>query len=199
MMRVNTQIAMSQTDLLLGRPRTLTDLSVEYGDRHWYAVYTRARHEKRVEEQLRRKSVETLLPIYETLRRWKNGRHRVQFPLFPGYAFVRIALKDRLEVIKVPGVVRLVGFDGKPTPLPEEEINGLRRGLAAGVEIRPHPYLTVGRGVRVVSGPLQGMRGILVRRKSQLRVVISLELIMRSMMADVDIADIRPDPSASGR
>jgi transcriptional antiterminator NusG len=169
----------------------------EYAEPHWYAVYTRARHEKRVEEQLRRKSVTTLLPLYESIRRWKNGRHRVQFPLFPGYAFVRIALKDRLEVLKVPGVVRMVGFDGKPIPLPEEEMEGLRRGLAAGVEARPHPFLTTGRHVRVVSGPLAGMRGILVRRKSQLRVVVSLELIMRSMIADVDIADVRPDLNAS--
>jgi transcription antitermination factor NusG len=197
-MRADTQLAMPGTGQLISRPRTMPELAAEYGEPHWYAVYTRARHEKRVEEHLKRKSVETLLPIYETVRRWKNGRHRVQFPLFPGYEFVRIALKDRLEVMKVPGVVRLVGFDGKPTPLPDEEMEGLRRGLAAGVGARPHPYLTVGRRVRVVSGPLQGMRGILVRRKSQLRVVISLELIMRSMIADVDIADIRPDIDASG-
>ena len=197
-MRANTQLAMLGTDRLTNHPRTLPELAAEYGEPHWYAVYTRARHEKRVEEQLTRKSVETLLPIYETVRRWKNGRHRVQFPLFPGYAFVRIALKDRMEVMKVPGIVRLVGFNGKPAPLPDQEIEGLRRGLAAGVEVRPHPYLTVGRRVCVVSGPLQGMRGILVRRKSQLRVVVSLELIMRSMIADVDVADIQPDLDASG-
>jgi len=189
---------MPGTQRLVNRPRTLPELAAEYGEQRWYAVYTRARHEKRVEEQLRQRSVETLLPIYETVRRWKNGRHRVQFPLFPGYAFVRIALKDRMEVMRVPGVVRLVGFEGKPVALPDEEMEGLRRGLTAGVEVRPHPYLRVGRRVCVVSGPLQGMRGILVRRKSQLRVVVSLELIMRSMIADVDIADIRPDMDASG-
>jgi transcription antitermination factor NusG len=197
-MRANTQLATPGTHPVVNRPRTLPELAAEYSETRWYAVYTRARHEKRVEEQLRQRSVETLLPIYETVRRWKNGRHRVQFPLFPGYAFVRIALKDRMEVMKVTGVVRLVGFEGKPVALPDEEMEGLRRGLAAGVEVRPHPYLSAGRRVCVVSGPLQGTRGILVRRKSHLRVVVSLELIMRSMIADVDIADIRPDMDASG-
>lgn len=162
----------------------------------WYAIYTRPRHEKRVTEQLTMKSVETLFPVYESIRRWKNGRHRVQFPLFPGYAFVRIALRNRLEVMKVPGVVRLVGFNGKPTPLADEEITQLRQGLDAGIDVRPHPYLTVGRYVRVVSGPLQGLRGILIRRKGQFRVVVSIDLIMRSMMADVDIADVRPEARA---
>ena len=174
-------------------------LSAEYGQPRWYAVYTKARHEKRVAEQLIQKSVETLLPVYESIRWWRNGRHRVQFPLFPGYAFVRIVLTDRLEVIKVPGVVRLVGFDGKPVPLLDEEIEALRRGLAAGIGASPHPYLTIGRRVRVVSGPLQGMRGILVRRKGQFRVVVSLDLIMRSMIADVDIADVRPETDVSQR
>ena len=192
-----SQIALADADLLSGDEFAHRDLPSEYVKPHWYAVYTRARHEKRVEEQLRGKSIETLLPLYETVRRWKNGRHRVQFPLFPGYAFVRIALKDRLEVVKVPGVIHLVGFDGKPTPLLDEEMEGLRRGLAAGIEARPHPYLTVGRRVHVVSGPLQGMRGILVRRKNTLRVVVSLELIMRSIVADVDIADVRPDLDSS--
>ncbi len=176
---------------------SLHRLSEEYVQPRWYAIYTKARHEKRVAEQLIQKSVETLLPMYESIRRWRNGRHRVQFPLFPGYAFVRIALKDRLEVVKTPGVVRLVSFDGKPKPLPEEEIAAVRRGLAAGVGLRPHPYLTIGRHVHVVSGPLQGMRGILVRRKGQFRVVVSLDLIMRSIVADVDIADIRPEATTS--
>lgn len=169
----------------------------EYAQPHWYAIYTKARHEKRVAEQLIEKSVETLLPVYESIRRWRNGRHRVQFPLFPGYAFVRIALRDRLEVIKVPGVVRLVGFDQGPVPLPDEEIEGLRRGIAAGIEVSPHPYLTSGRRVQVVSGPLQGMRGVLVRRKGRFRVVVSLDLIMQSMIADVDVADIRPEAGTS--
>jgi len=188
---------MPRSDFLSSDRRILPDYSAELDRPRWYAIYTKARHEKRVAEQLTRKSVETLLPVYESIRRWRNGRHRVQFPLFPGYAFVRIALRDRMEVIKVPGVVRLVGFETGPVPLLDDEIEGLRRGLAAGIDVSPHPYLTAGRRVRVVSGPLQGMRGILVRRKAQFRVVVSLDLIVRSMVADVDVADIRPEVSTS--
>lgn len=172
------------------------ELPDEYSQPRWYAIYTKPRHEKRATEHLMSRSVETFLPVYETVRRWRNGRHCVKFPLFPSYAFVRIALKNRLEVLKAPGVVRLVSFDGKPKPLAEEEVTALRRGLSAGVNARPHPYLTSGRRVRVVAGPLQGMRGILVRRKSQFRVVVSLDMIMRSMVADVDVADIRPETTA---
>jgi transcription termination/antitermination protein NusG len=183
---------------LISSDRHITPtFSAEFDQPRWYAIYTRARHEKRVAEQLIQRAVETLLPVYESVRHWRNGRHRVQLPLFPGYAFARIALRNRLEVIKVPGVVRLVGFERGPVPLPDEEIEGLRRGLSAGIDVAPHPYLTVGRRVRVVSGPLEGMGGILVRRKGQFRVVVSLDLIMRSMIADVDISDVRPEAATS--
>lgn len=197
MLRESPVLAMPDTKLFSKEARALVELTAEYAEPRWYAIYTRARHEKRVAEQLTRKSVETLLPLYEAVRRWKNGRHKVQFPLFPGYAFVRIALKDRLQVVKVPGVVCMVGFEGKPVALPEEEIEGLRRGLADGIDVRPHPYLKVGRRVRVVSGALRGMRGILIRRKGRFRVVVSLDLIMRSMIADVDLADVQPEVESS--
>lgn len=192
-LRTDSSSAGSGSDAATNGSQTREGPPDEYFEPRWYALYTRARHEKRVAEQLNRKSVETMVPLYETVRRWRNGRHRVQFPLFPGYAFVHIALKDRLEAVKVPGAVRLVGFEGKPVALPDEEVEGLRRGLAEGIEVRPHPYLTAGRRVCVVSGPLRGMRGILLRRKSHCRLVVSLDLIMRSMIADVDIADVRPE------
>jgi len=163
-----------------------------YTERRWYAVWTRSRHEKAVAEQLERKSVETFLPVYETIRQWKNGRHKVQSPLFPGYAFVRIALRDRLEVLKVPGVVRLVGFNGTPTPLGDEEIESLRRALAQGARAEPHPFLTVGRRVRITAGPLQGAEGILIRKKGDPRVVLSIDLIRRSVAVEVDSTGLEP-------
>jgi transcriptional antiterminator NusG len=100
----------------------LREVASAFSEPRWYATCTRSRHEKTVTDQLRRRSVETFLPLYEAVRQWKNGRHRVELPLFPGYAFVRIALRDRLEVLKVPGVVRLVAFNGSPTPLSDEEV-----------------------------------------------------------------------------
>jgi len=152
----------------------------------WYAVHTRSRHEKSVSRQLVGREIETFLPAYQAVHRWRNGRHRVELPLFPGYTFVRIALVDRLEVLKVPGVVRLVGFNGMPTPLDDGEIESLRRALLGGVGATPHPYLRVGRRVRITAGPLTGREGILVRRQGTSRVVLSIDVIQRSILVDVE-------------
>jgi len=117
---------------------------------------------------------------------------RLQLPLFPGYVFVRMAVVDRLRVLQVPGVVRLVGFNGQLAALPDEEIEALKNGLAGGVRVEPHPFLTAGRRVRIKAGPLEGREGILLRRKGSLRVVLSIEVIQRSIVVDVDVADIQP-------
>jgi len=167
-------------------------LPAAYLEPRWYAAYTCARHEKRVAQQLERRSVELFLPLYEAVHRWKNGRARLQLPLFPSYVFVRIALKDRLRVLEIPSVVRLVGFNGLPTALPDEEMEALRNGLARQLRAEPHPYLKVGRRVRIRSGPFVGLEGILVRRKGNLRVVLSIDLIMRSVVLDVDATLIEP-------
>jgi transcription antitermination factor NusG len=158
----------------------------------WYVAYTRSRHEKSVAQQLRHKEIDSFLPLYRTIRRWKNGEHCVELPLFPGYAFVRIPLLNRRNVLEVPGVVRLVGPDGTPTPLEDEEVEALRRAISSGINAAPHPYLTVGRRVRVTAGPLAGREGILVRRKGAVRVVLSIDLIQRSMVADLDAHSIEP-------
>ena len=158
----------------------------------WYAAYTSANHEKRVAEQLGVRSVEHFLPLYGSVRRWKDRKVRLQLPLFPGYVFVRLALCDRLRVLQVPGVARLVGFNGLPCPLPDSEIETLRVGLASGIRAEPHSYLTVGRRVRVKAGPLVGMQGVLARKKNGDRFVISLDLIMRSVAVDVDALQLEP-------
>jgi transcription antitermination factor NusG len=158
----------------------------------WFAVHTRSRHEKSASEQLRCREVETFLPLYQSTRRWRNGDHDVQLPLFPGYTFVRIPLKDRLHVLKVPGVVRLVGFNGTPVPLEDREIEGLRCALGSGVKATPHPYLTIGRRVRITAGPLAGRQGILERMKNSAEVVLSIDLIQRSILVHVDALCIEP-------
>lgn len=165
----------------------------------WYAAYTCANHEKRVRDQLKYRSVESFLPLYETMRRWKDRRMQLQLPLFPGYVFVHITLRDRLRVLQVPGVVRLVGFDGHLSALPDEEIEAIRRGLADGVRVEPHPFLAVGRRVRIKCGPLEGRHGILLRRKGRFRVVLSVALIMRSVAVDVDEADLEALGAGQGQ
>jgi transcription antitermination factor NusG len=168
------------------------ELPAQYVQPHWYAAYTCARHEKRVAEQFERKGVEFFLPLYQSRRRWKDRTVELALPLFPSYVFVRILLQDRLKVLEVPSVVRLLGHEGHPTPMEAREVESLREGLARRLRAEPHPYLKVGRRVRICNGPLQGSEGILVRHKEKFRVVLSIDLIMRSVAVEVDAADIEP-------
>jgi len=167
-------------------------LASEFYEPRWYAAYTSANHEKRVALQLGQRSVEHFLPLYASVRRWKDRRVELELPLFPGYVFVRSTLRDRLQVLQVPGIAKLVGFGGQPTALPDQEIDALRQGLSRAMRLEPHPYLKVGRRVRVTTGPLQGLEGILVRKKNCSRFVISLDLIMRSVAAEIDVAELEP-------
>lgn len=161
-----------------------------YVQPRWYAAYTRANHERRVADQLAERGVENFLPQYESVRKWKDRRVRLQMPLFPGYVFVHLALQSRLRVLQVPGVACLVGFGGKPVAVPKEEFARIRGFLTQGLRAEPHPYLNVGRKVRLTNGPLAGTQGILLRRKGNFRLVISIELIQRAVAVDVDAADV---------
>ena len=156
----------------------------------WYAAYTCARHEKRVSKQLQERRIDSFLPTYHSVRRWKDRRKELDLPLFPGYVFVHLAGDDRMRVLQVPGVVRFVSFNGRPAPLDNSEIESLRNGIANGVHAEPHPYLKVGRPVRVKHGPMAGTEGILVRKKDKFRVVISVGLIMRSVAVEVQASDL---------
>jgi len=163
----------------------------EYREARWYAAYTRANHERRVAQQLAAKAVEHFLPTYSSVRRWRDRRVTLHLPLFPGYVFVRMDLGGRLGVLQIPGVARLVGFGGMPTALPDEEIGALRTGFFCGIRAEPHPFLTAGRRVRVKNGPLAGLEGILTKRKKRTRLVVSVELIRRSMAIEMDEADLQ--------
>jgi transcription antitermination factor NusG len=159
---------------------------------HWYAIYVCSRHEKQVLSQLQDRSISCFLPVYRSVRRWKDRRKELELVLFPGYVFVHIDLRDRLRVLQLPSVVRFVSFYGHPAPLPDTDIEILSKGLASGIRAEPHPYLKVGHRARVRSGPLAGAQGILIRRKDKFRVVLSIDLIMRSVAVEVDEADIEP-------
>ncbi len=155
----------------------VSELPAVWAEEHWYAAYTRAQHEKHVAAELGTREVEHFLPLYSSVRRWKDRRVKLDLPLFPGYIFVRLALRERLRVLQIPSVVRLVGFNGQPTALPDTEMEIMRSGLSQSLGAEPHPFLTVGRRVRITGGPFAGLEGVLKRKKSNLRVVVSLELI----------------------
>lgn len=165
-------------------------LWTDYFEPRWYAAYIWANHEKRVAEQLAQRSVEYFLPLYESVRRWKDRNVHLHLPLFPGYVFFRIALRDRSQVLQIPRVVRLIGFNGTPTTMPDQEMAAVREGLSRQSRVEPHPYLTVGRRVRIRAGAFQGLEGILLRKKGNFRVVLSLDLIQRSIVVDVDAGDV---------
>ncbi len=167
-------------------------MAAGYQEPCWYAAYTSANHEKRVAAQFEGRGVRHFLPLYQTVHRWKDRRMRLELPLFPSYIFVHLPLRERLRVLEVPGVARLVGFGDYAAPLPADEIEMLRNGLSRELNAQPHPYLTAGRRVRITNGPLAGMEGILMRRKKNFRLILSINLIMRSIVVDVDVADVRP-------
>ncbi len=165
--------------------------SDRYSDHHWYALYTCPRHEKCVAYQIEQRRIACFLPLYRSVRRWKDRRKELELALFPGYVFVRLGREDRLRVLQLASAVRLVSFNGRPAVLPDAEIEQLRERLAGG-GAEPHPYLCAGRRVRVCAGPMQGLEGIIVRRKDRCRLVFSLDLIMRSVSVEVDESDVEP-------
>jgi transcriptional antiterminator NusG len=158
----------------------------------WFAVYTLSCREKQVSRHMDLHAIEHFLPVTKTRRRWKNGCTMVvEEPLFPGYLFVRIDSSARTQVLAVPGVHSIVGTGKDPSPLPNFEIESLRRSVDL-LKIEPHPYLNVGDRATVLRGPLGGMTGIVVRKKNGLRFILSLDLIMKSVAVEVDAADLEP-------
>jgi transcription antitermination factor NusG len=164
----------------------------DFGEERWFAAYTSPRHEKHVSQQMQRRGIQNYLPLYKSSRRWKDRRKELELPIFPGYLFVRMTLRERVSVLQVPGVVHLVSFQGRPTPLPDAEIEMLQRQLSQNGRLQPHPFLTLGRRVRVTSGAMAGMEGILARKKDKFRVVLSIALIQRSVAVEIDLSDIEP-------
>ena len=158
----------------------------------WFAAYTSPRHEKAVSRQLQSRSIESFLPLYSSVRRWKNGcRVAIEQPLFPGYVFVRVPRRESVRVLQVSGVVSIVGTGREPSPLPTAEIESLRAALPLRI-LEPHPHLVAGAKVRITSGPLAGLVGIVIRKKSNVRVVLTLDLIQQSVSVEIGMDEIEP-------
>jgi len=159
----------------------------------WFALYTTARHEKRVAEHLGHRDIECYLPLYRSERKWADGsRVALDLPLFPGYLFIHISRIERGTVLGVPGVLAVVGgTGGEPAALPDATIDALRMGLKMRTA-QPHPLITAGQRVRIRTGALSGLEGIVVRNKNCCRVVLTLEQIMQSYAVEVDQEDLEP-------
>src|SRR5258706_10096417 len=196
-------MALSEDLLMNPQPKLMTDAAVALSEAeaglNWNVLYTCPRHEKCVAHQIEQRSIPCFLPLYRSVRRWKDRRKVLELALFPGYVFVQLAFQDRLRVLQLPSAVHLVSFNGQPAVLPDTEIEGLRQRLSRGVCVEPHPYLRVGRRVRVCAGPMQGLEGIIVRRKERCRLVFSLDLIMRSVAVEVDESDVEPAAQSTQR
>ena len=158
----------------------------------WYVVYTYPRHEKAVAEQLRLRSVEIFLPTYTQTSQWKDRRVRVEWPLFPGYVFTRIAAQERVKVVSVPSVIRILSNRGGPVPVNDDEIEAIRLCIRRGAELEPHQFIAIGDKVRVCEGRFEGLEGIVVRYNNRCKLVVSVGLIHESVALEIDAESLEP-------
>ena len=157
----------------------------------WFAVWTRSRHEQVVREQIENKGLDAFLPTITRWSRWKDRRKKVDWPLFPGYCFARFDPADRLAVLKCSGVVSIVSFNGDIAPIPEIEIDSIKRLVASELQYDPCPLIREGTMVEVVHGPLRGVVGRLLRKGTNARLVLAVDLIGQAVSVEVDAADVR--------
>jgi transcriptional antiterminator NusG len=157
----------------------------------WFAVWTRSRAEKAVQDQLVHKEIACFLPTVARWSRWKDRKKKIDWPLFPGYLFVRTDPQQTLPILKCTGVVSIVSFNGVPAPIPDFEIDGIRRLVESELAFDPCPFIREGMMVEVTHGPLRGVVGRLVRKGPHARLVLSVDLIAQAVSVTVDAADVR--------
>jgi transcriptional antiterminator NusG len=158
----------------------------------WYAVYTKPRHERKVNAHLTREGMTTFLPEIERWSRRRDRKKRVSYPIFPGYLFINTELNggSRLKVIKTKGVVRLLGNKGVPTTIPAHQIDAIQKAVDSKNDVSPYPYLKKGQVVRVIGGPLNGVEGIFISDKGKGKLIISVDILQRSVSVEIEEADV---------
>ena len=161
-------------------------MSKNGGQPAWHALTVRSRHEKVAAQNLRGRGLEEFLPLYRSKRAWSDRTKVIDSPLFPGYVFCRFPEAHRLLVVSSPGVTSIVGFGGQDAVVEEHEIESVRRMLGAGLTVEPWPYVRAGHTVEINSGPLSGLRGEVVREKGLWRVIVNVDLLQRSVSAELD-------------
>jgi transcription antitermination factor NusG len=173
----------------------LTSQIVEAGTQEnsdWWALYTRHQHEKTVADMLSAKGFEVFLPLYESIRRWKDRSKKLALPLFPCYVFVRGGLDRRLQVVTTPGVHMILFHGEQVAMIPTVEIDVIRKVVEGPFRVEPHPFLKCGERVRVIRGSLEGVEGVLVRKKNLYRLVLSVDMMAKSVAVEIDATEVEP-------
>lgn len=152
----------------------------------WHALYTRHQHEKIIAQSLSNKGIEVFLPLYNAVHQWKDRTKTLSLPLFPCYVFLRARNNRRLDILTTPGVHMFVTVAGQPALIDQSEIEAVRRVVECTLKAEPHPFLKYGDRVRVRSGPLAGIDGILLRKKGPSRLVLSVEMLEKSIAVEID-------------
>ena len=158
----------------------------------WYALYTRHQHEKHVAQALAGKGLEVFLPLYTAVHRWKDRDKKLSLPLFPCYVFLQSPIERWQPVLSTPGVHSVLGFAGKPAMISRAEIEAVRKVVGSSVMAEPHPFLKCGDRVRLTAGPLQGLEGLLVRKRNLWKLVVSVEMLQRSVAVEIDASMVEP-------
>ena len=158
----------------------------------WYTLRTKSRHEFIVRNYMQRKGFEVFLPTYSKLRQWSDRRKHIEFPLFSGYCFVRFSHRDRMHVMRGPGVAGIVGLRGRGISIPEEEIRAIRKVTESGLAYDPFPYLQEGMRVQVINGPLSGIQGVLFSKHANHRLIIGINLLKQGASVEIYAEDVLP-------
>src|SRR6202166_3119258 len=174
------------------------------GAQNWYALFTRHQHEKSVAFALSNKSHEVYLPLYRSVRRWQDRAKQLWLPLFPCYVFIREGMDRQLQILTTPGVIHIVRWGGNPAIVPQTQLDGVKQIVESCLTFEIHPYLQCGDRVRVKTGPLMGLEGILTRKKGVARLVVSLEMLGRSAAVEIDVLNVErigpfPAPKVTDR
>lgn len=167
-------------------------LGAEGSPQHWYALRTRSRHEKVTSRYLSQRGFEVFLPLVDRIRQWKDRRVHVQFPLFPGYSFIRCGVGHHRQVKMAAGVVEVLGVAGRPVPVPLEEVEAVRRLVTSILPVDPHPTLEPGKPVEVIRGPLVGLRGVLIRKGPRTRLLVAISLLSQGASVEIAASDVVP-------
>lgn len=162
------------------------------GDQPWWAIYTRHQHEKTVADMLSMKGFNVFLPLYDSMRRWKDRNKLLSLPLFPCYVFVRGGFERKLQVVSTPGVHMILYHGEQVATIRAEEIAAIQAAIEGRFRMEPHPFLKCGQRVRVLRGALEGVEGILTRKKNLFRLVLSVDMLAQSVAVEVNAADVEP-------